>query len=799
MEWTRPAAASASRTARMASVLPCFAACLIAGTSWLVPGAPPAAAQAAGSGASAALTVSDIMTGAQFRTHVPGDLRWLETPGPAAYSALEPSSDSSGTDIVRYDAASGARSVLVTAHQLTPSGAAKPLAVADYSWSADGKRLLIFTNTARVWRDNTRGDYWLFDRTSGVLAKLGGSDAKPSTLMFAKFSPDGGRIAYVRDNDLYVEDAAALASGHPAPPVRLTADGSHTTINGTSDWVYEEELHIRDCFRWSPDGKYIAYWQFDVSGVRDFDLIDDTDSLYSFVVPVQYPKAGTTNSAVRGGIVASTGGPTTWIQLPGDPRNNYLARLDWADNSSELVLQRLNRLQDTDAVMIANAQTGAAHTVLAEHDSAWVDVVNDLTWLHGGTEFLWESERDGWRHLYRVSRDGSRVTLITSGAYDVLGVQRIVESPAKSGNGWVYFTASPDNATRRELYRVRLDGKGTAERVTPANEAGTNMYTISSDGQWAQHGYSAIDKPWTFDIVKLPSHAVVRTTETNAALQAAVAPLVAGRPIEFFKADIGNGVNLDGYMIKPRDFDPAKRYPMLVFVYGEVAAQTVLDRWGDRQQLWFRWLADHGYVVASIDNRGTPAPKGRAWRKIVYGAVGELSSADQAAAVRTLTRTRSYLDSTRVGIWGWSGGGSNTLNCMFRYPDVFSVGMAVAPVPDERLYDTIYEERYMGLPQDNVDGYRRGSPISFADGLRGHLLIVHGSGDDNVHYQGTERLVNRLVALGKPFDLMVYPNRTHAIREGPGTTVHLYSLLTRYLTEHLPAGGRLGASAVSGQ
>ncbi len=787
MAWTRSATADVARSVQISAIL----MHALAGGALVLTG-QSAVGQAAAppTGASSSLSVADIMTGSQFRLKFPGDLRWLATPGPAAYTTVEPSPDSSGTDIVRYDAASGARSILVTARQLTPAGASKSLQIADYSWSPDGKRLLVFTNTARVWRDNTRGDYWVFDRASGVLAKLGGPEAAPSTLMFAKFSPDGGRVGYVREHDLYVEDVTALTTGHAAAPVRLTTDGSPTTISGTSDWVYEEELHIRDCFRWSPDGKRIAYWQFDLSGVRDFDLIDDTDSIYSFVVPVQYPKAGTTNSAVRVGIVASTGGPTTWISLPGDPRNNYVARLDWAANSSELVLQRLNRLQDNDAVMIADAQSGAAHTVLTERDSAWVDVVDDLTWLRGGAEFLWESERDGWRHLYRVSRDGSHVSIITPGAYDVLGVQKVVENASVPGGGWVYFLASPDNATRRALYRVRLDGKGGAERVTPAGEPGSHGYVISQDGPWAQHSYSTADRPPTFDIVRLPSHTVVRTTETNAALQAATASLIAGRPMEFFKVDIGSGVTLDGYMIRPRDFDATKHYPMLVFVYGEVAAQTVLDRWGDRQQLWFRWIADHGYVVVSMDNRGTPAPKGRAWRKMVYGALGELSSADQAAAVRTLTRTRSYLDSTRVAIWGWSGGGSNTLNCMFRYPDVFSVGMAVAPVPDERLYDTIYEERYMGLPQDNEDGYRRGSPINFAEGLRGKLLIVHGSGDDNVHYQGTERLVNRLVALDKPFDLMVYPNRTHAIREGPGTTVHLYSLLTRYLTDHLPAGGR---------
>jgi dipeptidyl-peptidase-4 len=357
--------------------------------------------------------------------------------------------------------------------------------------------------------------------------------------------------------------------------------------------------------------------------------------------------------------------------------------------------------------------------------------------------------------------------------------------------GRVYFTASPDNATQQYLYRVPLSG-GKAERVTPAAATGTNGYGISPDAKRAFHTVSTFDSPPVMTLVDLPSHRTVRTLVTNDGLRAAVAPIVT-KPAELFRVDVGDGVALDGWMIFPRDFDPSKKWPLLMHVYSEPASQTVRDVWGGGRMLWHRMLADQGYIVASVDNRGTPAPRGRAWRKIIYGTIGVLSSREQADAVRSLARERSYIDASRVGVWGWSGGGSATLNAMFRYPDVYALGMSVAPVPEQDLYDTIYQERYMGLPQENAEGYRVGSPINFAEGLRGNLLVVHGSGDDNVHYQGTERLVNRLVSLGKRFDFMAYPNRSHCICEGAGTTLHVYSLLTRYLTEHLAAGGRPAA------
>ncbi len=703
-----------------------------------------------------------------------GPARWL--PGGGAYSTLERSAAAEGgTDLVRYDAATGARSVLVSAARLVPAGATSPLQVEDYAWSPDGGKLLVFTNSQRVWRLNTRGDYWVLDLKGGALKKLGG-DAPASTLMFAKFSPDGTRVAYVRQGDLYVE---SLADGRIT---RLTSDASPTTVNGTSDWVYEEEFSLRDGYRWSPDGTKIAFWHFDMSGVRDFVLINDTDSLYSFTIPVQYPKAGQTNSAVTAGVVSAAGGPITWLKLPGDPRNDYLPWMEWAD-AKDVMLQRVNRRQDTDQVMLADAATGEVRPVFTEHDSAWVDVVEEVPWLdEGHTTFLWTSERDGWRHLYAVNRATGAARLLTPGACDVMGVEAI----DRAGK-WIYIAASPENATQRYLYRVPLGG-GKAERVTPAAETGSHMYQISPDARWAIHSWSTFDTPPVTELVRLPAETRVRPLVENARLRAAAAPLIP-RKTDFFQVKLPDGATLDGWMILPKDFDPGKKYPLFMQVYSEPAGQTVVDRWGGNGMLWHHLIADQGYVVASVDNRGTPAPKGRAWRKVVYGAIGVLSSREQADAVRVLTRTRPYLDSARVGIWGWSGGGSATLNAMFRYPDVYRVGMAVAPVADQRLYDSIYQERYVGLPQDNPEGYRVGSPINFAEGLRGDLLVVHGSGDDNVHYQGTERLVNRLVELDKPFQLMVYPNRTHCICQGQNTTLHLYSLLTRYLTEHLPAGG----------
>jgi dipeptidyl-peptidase 4 len=715
-----------------------------------------------------------------------GPAHWLSDG--SGYTVVENQSGA-GSEIVRYDGITGARTVLVSSSHLVPPGAKRPLDIQDYALSPDGRRVLIFTNTQKVWRENTRGDYWVAEIGSGKLKKLGAGvlphrapfpsntppsneeEGVPGDLMFAKFSPDGARVAYVRDNDIYVE---RLNDGRT---VRLTRDGSDTRINGTSDWVYEEELDLRDGFRWSPDGRRVAYWQFDTTGVPLFTLIDDTTHLYPTLKRFAYPKVGTVNSAVRVGIVPAVGGATRWLNIPGDPRNNYIARVDWVD-SRTVAIEQLNRLQNQNDLLIADVVTGAVSRRYRDESRTWVELVDELRWIDDRRAVLWVSEKEGWQHVFRVPRHEGDAQLLTRFDADAIDVAGVDET-----DGWLYFIASPANATERYLYRSKLDGSGTPERVTP-DQPGSHSYELAPGGQLAFHTWSQFDRPPMTEVVELPSNRPLRALTDPAVLMAKLAD-VTNPPVEFTTVDIGGGVALDGYIIKPSSFDASRKYPVIVYVYGEPASQTVLNRWGGRGNLFLRSLAQAGYVVVSFDNRGTPAPKGVEWRKVVYGSVGDLSSKEQAAAIRALAARYSFIDLDRVGIWGWSGGGTNTLNALLRFPDLYKVGVAVAPVPDQRLYDTIYQERYMGLPKDNAEGYRLGSAIDFADRLKGKLLIIHGSGDDNVHYQGTERLVNRLVELGKPFDLMVYPNRTHAISEGPGTTAHVYHLIARYFLDHL--------------
>lgn len=700
-----------------------------------------------------------------------------------SYLALEPSSTEGGTDIVRYQTASGARDILVAANRLIPPGEKNPLPVEDYAFSPDGHQLLIFTNSKTVWRQNTRGDYWLLNLASGALKKLGG-DSPASSLMFAKFSPDNSKVAYVRANNVYSE---GLASGKIT---QLTHDGSPTVINGTSDWVNEEEFFIRDGFSWSPDSRSIAFWQFNTAGVHTYTLIYDLGAPrgdivtgvpyleagpYPETLVYPYPLAGTPNSAVRVGVVAASGGPVVWMRTTGDPHNFYIPRMGWVD-ATHLLLQHMNRLQNKNEFLLADASTGSSDSMFVDDDNAWVDVNDDVIYLNHGKDVLMLSERAGWRQLYRVPIASGKGRLVTTGDYDVVAVERVTPDEK-----WVYFTASPDNATQRYLYRAPTDGSAAPERLTP-NPPGTHSYTISPNGEYAFHNFTSFNSPPHSDVVHLPDHRVLRTTADNSALADRVKPLSSG-PAEFLKLDAGSGLMVDAWLMKPPNFDASKRYPLIVNVYSEPAGQTTADRW---PSMFDRAMTAAGYLVASFDNQGTPAPRGREWRKIVYGNIGPLSSQQQAAALQSLEKSHPFIDPHRVGVWGWSGGGTETLNLMFRYPDLYSVGVSVASVPDQRLYDSIYQERYMGLPQESPKNYEQSSAINFADGLRGDLLIIHGSGDDNVHFQGFELLVNKLISLGKPFDMRVYPGRTHGIFEGHGTTADVYTNILAYFEDHLP-------------
>ncbi|MGE0760179.1 MAG: alpha/beta fold hydrolase, partial [Pirellulaceae bacterium] len=470
--------------------------------------------------------------------------------------------------------------------------------------------------------------------------------------------------------------------------------------------------------------------------------------------------------------------------ISGDAREHYIAQLDWAGDADHIVLQQFNRLQNTNLLLLYHRKSGELRTLVTETDKAWVENSNShLTWINDHHSLLWLSEREGWQHVYRIERKDGRTEAVTHGSFDVLSIDGRDER-----GGWLYYTASPDNPTQRYLYRVRWDGQETS-RVSPDAQPGTHTYDLSPDARWAVHSYSTFDKPPVTALISLPDHKVVRVLADNRALQKKLKALKP-TPSEFFRVDIGDGVQLDGWCVLPAGFDPGRKYPALIYVYGEPAGQTVLDRWTGKRQLWHRLLAQQGYLVFSFDNRGTPAPRGSAWRKSIYRQAGVLAAADQAAALRATAQARPYLDAQRVAIWGWSGGGSMTLNAILRYPDLYQAAMAVAPVPNLTFYDTIYEERYMGLPSDNAEGYRLGSAVTFARQLEGELLIVHGTGDDNVHYQGTETLIDELIAYNKQFSAFAYPSRSHSISERKNTTRHLYGLLTRFLHDKIDAGAR---------
>lgn len=726
-----------------------------------LPPAPPA---------TPSLTVDRIFSTSDFSARSFG-ARWSRDEN-AYLTVPNKAGGAKGAALLRHDAATGREEVLLSAAELIPPGSSDPLSLEGYEANADFSRLLIYTNSRRVWRRNTRGDYWILDRPARTLRKLGG-DAPASSLMFAKLSPDGRQAAYVRDGDLYLEDLQEGAIR------RLTRSEDPRIVHGTSDWVYEEEFDLRDGFAWSPDGTRLAFWQIDARDVPLFPLADTAGKLYPKITWIGYPKVGQNNPSARIGVLDVATGSARWLRIPGDPREHYLPRMCWTPDSARLLVQQFNRRQNTNRVFRCEAATAEADEILVEKDEAWVDVQEDPLWLPGGRSFTWISERDGWRRLYVASLTGEAAVAATPGGVDVI---RLLD--VDGAGEWIYYLAAPEEPTRRYLYRSRVDGSRT-ERLTPPGSPGTHEYALSPDGRWAFHTFSSFDSPPITELVELPSHRRVKTLADNAALRDKIDALGLP-PTEAFRVDIGGGVLLDGWCVKPAKLDAARKHPLLVHVYGEPAGQTVVDRWGGSQALWHRMLAQRGYVVMSFDNRGTPAPRGRDWRKSVYKRIGILAPQEQAAAVRKVLEERSYLDPARVGAWGWSGGGSMSLNAIFRYPDLYRAAVAIASVPDQRGYDTIYQERYMGLLSDNAEGYREGSPITHAGKLRGDLLLIHGTGDDNCHYATFELLIDELIRHNKQFDMFAYPNRSHSISEGANTTRHLWELITRFLLEKLP-------------
>jgi dipeptidyl-peptidase-4 len=700
-------------------------------------------------------------------------IRW--TKDGSAYTRTE------GGEVVAYTLPAQQKTTLITKAQLTPKGAEKPLNVRSYTLSNDDSKALIYTNTKQVWRYDTRGDYWVLDLKTNALFQLG--QGKPaSSLMFAKFSPDGSKVAYVSEHNLFVEDLATKKIK------ALTTNGTRRMINGTFDWVYEEEFACRDGFRWSPDGKSIAYWQIDATKIRDFLMINNTDSIYSYNVPVEYPKVGESPSPYKILVANVVTGKTLQMNIEGDPQQTYVPRMEWVPNTNDIIIQQLNRKQNQSKIIVCQAITGKTKTIYTESDEAWIDTKERWAdeqegweWLKGGKEFLWVSEKDGWRHIYKMDLNGKE-TLLTKGNYDIVHIPLIDEA-----NGYVYFTGSPQNALQNYLFRIKLDGSAEMQSVLPNAPAGTHNYVLSPNGKFARHTFSSANIQPMTEWINLADHSPLSEKES---ILTKLTNLKVNKRVEFFKVKTEDGIDIEGWMVKPVNFDSTKRYPIVFNVYGEPASATVKDTYGTgSNNLYNGDMAKDGYIYASVDNRGTPLPRGRAWRKAIYRKIGIVNIRDQAMAVKEIRKWK-YVDTTRVAVHGWSGGGSSTLNLLFQYPQFYQTGISVAAVGNQLCYDNIYQERYMGLPQENREDFVNGSPITHAKNLVGNLLYIHGTGDDNVHYQNAEMLVNELIKHNRQFQFMPYPNRSHGIYEGEGTRKHLNTLFTNYLKQNCPPGAK---------
>lgn len=681
-------------------------------------------------------------------------------------------------NIVRVTLPGLTKQTLVTAAQLNPGNGQAALTFSNFTLSPDKKKLLLFTDSRRQYHNNFYS-CWIYDLTTKKLARAGAGLPK-GQLLNAQFSPDSRYLAFVYNNNIYAEDLTTFKTK------QLTTDGSKTRLNGWFDYVYSEELFLTNGLRWSPDSKRIAFWQMDASKVGTFYMINNTDSIYPRPIPLIYTRPGEPIAEARIGVVNLADAKKTWVTLEGNPQQYYITQMDWNPDNRHLLIQQLNRRQNESKLILCNPVTNTKNILFTDTDEAWVDVKAfwnrggaPFDWLANGTSFIWFSEKSGWRKLYRIGLDGKQ-TELTKGDHDVMAINGIDEK-----NGYLYYTASPTSAVQRYLYRTRLDGSGTPERVSPASQEGTHRYTFSPTGKWAQHSFSSHKMLAATEWVQMPAHTPV---DPATSIEKTLKPNPQAPRITFFTIKTDEGIEMDGYMIKPVDFDENKKYPVVFNVYSEPAAATVNDAAGVGGRGVF-YNTDSGYITISVEGRGTPVPKGRAWRKAIYGKLGWINPNDQAAAAKKILEW-PFVDRNRIAVYGSSGGGSTTMHLLFRYPEIYKVGLASAGVPSYLHYNSTYQERYLGLLPESLENYTRGSALNYAKNLQGHLLIMHGTGDHNVHYQGEEILLNELFKHNRQFQFMPYPNRQHGISEGEGTQLHRRTMMANFLKTYCPPGGR---------
>ena len=632
-----------------------------------------------------------------------------------------------------------------------------------YTFSDDERYMILTTATESIYRHSTKSLVYVVDLTNGNAIAIGSEK-----IMYPQMSPNNDYLAFVRENDLFIFDLKTQTEK------AITSDGQkNSIINGAVDWVYEEEFSMSQGYAWSPDSKHIAFYRFDESAVKEFSM-DMFSGLYPAQESWKYPKAGEDNSVVDVYIYEpSTGQKVRANIAAGD---QYLPRIQWTNIPGQLSIQWLNRTQNEWKLLFANAKTGNTTTVLYEKSKTYIDIHDNLYFLKSKPGFISTSEKNGFNHLYRyiptkVHLDYKEIA-ITKGNFDVLGIAHVNES-----KGLIYFNSSEVSPTEDHLFSINLDGK---KKTNETPEPGNHVVVFGKSGRFYTDMHSSLAVPANY-VLKETGTTWKRVLESNAAAKKVMNKYAFGKS-EFGTLTTDSGVKLNYWMIKPHDFDPAKKYPVLMFVYGGPGVNTVRNSWGGRNFLYHQYLSQKGYIIVSVDGRGT-GHRGEAFKKCTYLNLGKFEQADQAAAARWLGK-QPFVDSKRIGIWGWSFGGYMSSLCITKSPDLFKTAIAVAPVTSWRYYDNIYTERFLRKPAENPAGYDENSPIQFTKNIKGNYLLIHGTGDDNVHWQNSAEMINAMIKSGVRYDSEVYPNRNHGIGDRYAQ-YHLFRRMAEYIQEKL--------------
>jgi dipeptidyl-peptidase-4 len=679
------------------------------------------------------------------------------------YMAFGTTGDAKEAALIKYQYKTGNEvAVLFRLSELLPEGKTDYVEMQDFTFSADETKALIVTEQEQIYRHSTKETNYIFDLKTRKMQPL----SVKGKQRLATFSPDGKKVSFVRDNNIFIVDIATNTE------TQVTTDGVwNKVINGGVDWVYEEEFSMTNGLFWSPDSKRVAYYRVDESRVKEFQMTMYNTGLYPEPYSYKYPKAGEENSLVTVHIYDLASKLSTPVNV-GTETDQYIPRVMWTNDANTLAFLRMNRLQNKVELLFANAADGISRVIYTETSDTYLEVYDPIVFLPDGKSFLWTSDKDGWVHEYQIGTDGKVMNQITKGEWDIVNVYGY---NAKTST--LFYQSNEGNATQRAVYSIKLDG---SNKKKLSSKAGNNGASFSEGMKYYINTYSNANTP-AYTTVHSADGKEIKVLQTNAKLAQTTLSYGFVKK-EFFTVNNREGTSLNGWMIKPAKMESGKKYPVLQVVYGGPGRNMVVDQWDGLYLYWHQLLAQQGVIIVAVDNRGTEY-RGAKFKKCTYGQMGKLESADQIDVAKYLG-TQPYVDKSRIGIWGWSYGGYMSSLCLAVGADVFKMAIAVAPVTNWRFYDSIYTERYMGLPKDNAKGYDAFSPVNNMDKMTGKLLLIHGTGDDNVHFQNSVELVNVLVEKNKQYEFYMYPDRNHGIRGG-NTSMHLFTKMTNFIQSNL--------------